>query len=166
MRSYGQRRSQAQEKRTAKELGGFVQPGSGSMDFAKGDVRDIGKIRVECKTTGKDRYALKLADLHKIRLEALKGGLESWAFQIQFQRSAGMTTRIAVIDSEWFRELGGLDGGHGPLLTGKMSTTILRGDGASPWRMSWKTGQELKITDHFTVCGWETFLDLYSKAKT
>lgn len=164
MRSYGQRRSQAQEKRTAKEIGGRVQPGSGSMDFAKGDVRDMGKLRIECKTTSKDRYSLKLADLLKIRLEAVMGGLESWAFQIQYQRSAGIVTRIAVVDHAWFLELGGVTR-DGPHLYAK-SVTICRGEGGpSPWRAFWGDPAIAK-PEEFAVCTWETFLDLYLKAKT
>lgn len=74
-----------------------MQPGSGAPEFYKGDVRKKGDLRLECKTTGAKSYTLKLSDLEKIKAEALMGGAESWAFQVEFQ---GITSnkRFAVID--------------------------------------------------------------------
>ncbi len=98
------RQSKLQERRVAEELGGSVQPGSGAPDFYKGDVRKAGDIRVECKTTGSKAYRLTQAELLKIQTEALSGGEESWAMQIQFQ---GQFTnrKYAVIDWDAFVQL-------------------------------------------------------------
>ena len=103
MKSQGQRKSQLQEKRAAKDLGGRVQPGSGASEFAKGDVRKAGQLRVECKTTGYRSYSLKLDDIIKIQSEAMNGGAEDWAMQIEFQGSVGNNKKVAVID--WYSYL-------------------------------------------------------------
>ena len=100
------RRSALQERRVAEDLGGRVQPGSGAPEFYKGDVRKTGDIRVECKTTGTKAYRLTQAELDKIRSEALMGGEENWAMQIEFQ---GQFTnrKFAVIDWDVFLSLRG-----------------------------------------------------------
>ena len=97
MRSFGQRKSRLQERRAAADLGGSVQPGSGAMEFAKGDVRVAGEIRAECKTTSKKTYILKLAELQKIQQEALMGRLEESVLQVEFQGQVGQNHRYAVI---------------------------------------------------------------------
>lgn len=76
-----------------------MQPGSGAPAFYKGDVRKEGELRLECKTTSKRSYALKLDELNKIRTEAITGGEETWAMQIEFQSPTG-GRRVAVID--WY----------------------------------------------------------------
>lgn len=98
------RKSVLQERRVASELGGRVQPGSGAPEFYKGDVRKTGDIRVECKTTGTKAYRLTLAEIQKIQSEALMGGEENWAMQIEFQ---GQFTnkKVAVIDWDTFIRL-------------------------------------------------------------
>lgn len=63
------RRSRRQELDMADALAGRVQPGSGSLPHAKGDVRVRGKYRVECKFTRFKSYVLKLETLDKIRSE-------------------------------------------------------------------------------------------------
>jgi hypothetical protein len=108
MKTRIQKRSRKQEKRVAKELGGQVQPGSGSSWRAKSDVRALGKVRVECKYTGASFYALKAIDISKIQEEALLGGLEQWAMQIEFIMSAGHSHKVAVVSRAalldlWFR---------------------------------------------------------------
>lgn len=105
MRSRGQIKSKMQERRAAEDLGGRVQKGSGSSDFAKGDVRKAGDLRLECKTTSKKSYSLKLSDIQKIQLEALKGGLEDWAMQIEFQGQLGQNKKVAVIDWHTYLEM-------------------------------------------------------------
>lgn len=102
-KSLSQKRSQQQEKKVAEELGGKVQKGSGSSDFAKGDVRKMGSARVECKTTSKKSYALKLQEIQKITTEAIQGGMEGWAMQIEFQGQMGGRKKVAVID--WYEYL-------------------------------------------------------------
>jgi hypothetical protein len=102
-KSWNQRRSKLQERRIAKDVGGRVQVGSGSSWRAKSDVRDLGKLRIEAKFTSKDTYALRLKDLLKIRKEALLGGLEIWAMQVEFV--SGSKQKYAVLDYFTFCEL-------------------------------------------------------------
>lgn len=98
------RKSVLQERRAAKDIGGQVQPGSGAPEFYKGDVRNARKLRVECKTTSAKSYYLKLHDLEKIKAEALMGGDEGWAFQVEFQGVVG-GKRFAVIDWQEYLDL-------------------------------------------------------------
>ena len=98
------KRSKLQEKRIAEDLDGRVQKASGATDFAKGDVRADG-LRVEAKTTSKKSYSLKQSEILKIREEALTGGADEWAMQIEFQGQAGVNTKIAVIDWYTYLEL-------------------------------------------------------------
>lgn len=64
------RNSRSQERRVARDLGGRVTPGSGNQWHAKNDVRAPG-WSVECKTTEKESYRLKAADLRAAEREAL-----------------------------------------------------------------------------------------------
>lgn len=105
MRSDGQRKSRLQETRIAKDIGGRRQKASGATDFAKGDVRKQGEIRVEAKTTGARTFILKLSDVSKIREEALLGGAEDWAMQVEFQGQMGANRKLAIIDWNRFMQL-------------------------------------------------------------
>jgi len=98
-----QTRSQTQEKRLAKVIGGRSQPGSGSRRGAKGDVRAQGKVRGECKFTRAASFSLKLAELHKIRKEA-KG--EMPIFHIEFQ-GVYPVERFVVLSEDDYRALRG-----------------------------------------------------------
>lgn len=104
MPTHSQRKSRKQEAKVAKDLGGSIQPGSGAPEFYKGDVRKVGDVRVECKTTSSKAYSLKLAEIQKIKGEALQGGGESWAMQIEFQ-GAVTDRRFAVIDWQEYLDL-------------------------------------------------------------
>lgn len=75
------------------------------MDFAKGDVRKVGEFRGECKTTSKSSTILHLSDLIKIQNEALMGGMEDWALQLEFLGQAGRSRKYAVIDWETYVQL-------------------------------------------------------------
>jgi len=103
-KSYGQRRSKLQENRIAADVGGRRQSGSGSSDFAKGDVRKQGDLRVEAKTTSSKSYALKASEIAKINGEAAMAG-EDWAMQIEFQGQMGRNRKVAVIDWQTFLDL-------------------------------------------------------------
>jgi hypothetical protein len=103
-KSIHQRRSQLQERRAAESLGGRVQKGSGSSDFAKGDVR-APDLRVECKTTSFTSYSLKLSEWKKIMKEAITGNLDRAAMQIEFQGQFGQNTKLAVIAWQDFLDL-------------------------------------------------------------
>jgi hypothetical protein len=61
--------SKKQEKRIAKRSGGRRQPGSGSCDHSKGDVK-ADKILFECKTTNEKSIRVEKKWLIKISREA------------------------------------------------------------------------------------------------
>jgi hypothetical protein len=114
-----QKRSRLQEARAAEDVGGRAQVGSGSAWNAKGDVRVPLSLRLECKFTGDDVYILHIDDLKKIREEALKGGLEDWAFQIEFTK---WKRKYAVVDYKYFRYLHGFSSVDGSLCESTYST--------------------------------------------
>lgn len=97
MTNFAKKRSQLQERRIADDLGGQVQKNSGATDFAKGDVRVQGQLGVEAKHTSKKSFTLSLADIMKIRNEALARG-ESWVMQVEFVGQAGMSQKVAVLN--------------------------------------------------------------------
>ena len=105
MKSYAQRRSRLQEKRAARDVGGKTQSGSGSSSFAKGDFRNVGNVRGECKFTRKTTYILKEDELKKIQMEALKGGFEDWVMQVEFVGAVGQSRKFAVLDYKMFQEM-------------------------------------------------------------
>lgn len=82
-RTDNQKRSRRQEKKAAERYGGRAQPGSGSIDTVKSDVRDAGVSRGECKLTRAKSYSLKLELLNKIEAEAV--GEEIPYMEIEFQ---------------------------------------------------------------------------------
>ena len=86
-------------------MGGKAQAGSGSSGFAKGDFRNVGNVRGECKHTSKTTYILKEEDLKKIQLEALKGGFEDWVMQIEFLGAIGHSKKFAVVDCKMFMDM-------------------------------------------------------------
>lgn len=67
------KKSQKQEKRGAKSLGGRVTPASGSLDGFKGDVKTDTEL-VEFKRTDKKSLSLKAEWLEKIYMEAWMQG--------------------------------------------------------------------------------------------
>jgi len=81
------RKPKRHEKATAKALGGRVQPGSGSKDGFKGDVRDVGTplhdFLVECKRTEDQSLRVQARWLNKIATEA--GVDREPALAIQFE---------------------------------------------------------------------------------
>lgn len=97
---YQLRKSRAQEKRTAEEIGGRRTPGSGNQWHSKADV-NAERVLVECKYTDGKSYTLKVADLLKLRTQAARVG-KNPAFQIQFPQG-----RWAVIS--WDEYLGFLE---------------------------------------------------------
>lgn len=78
-----QKRSRQQEKRAAKRTGGKLTPGSGNQPGAKGDVRVMGSVRIECKCTTAESFRLKLEDLMKIERAGESG--ENPILEIEFQ---------------------------------------------------------------------------------
>jgi hypothetical protein len=170
MRSFNQRKSQRQEKYAARDLDGRVQPGSGSCDFAKGDVRVQGKLRLECKTTSKATFRLTLETLRKIRTEA-QCQAEEWALQIEFQGQVGRSKKMAIVDRAWFLEMGGTLDLQGPLPSTSAKSLPLSVNGCSlrPLSLEWvvdrrdrpgSSSQSIRIA----ICQWEEFLDLYRRS--
>lgn len=100
----GKRMSVRQERRIADDIGGRVQPGSGAPAFYKSDAVAGLDLRVEAKTTSKQSYSLTTSVIDKIRAEALSGGQEDWAMQIEFQGQFAHK-RVAVIDWDRFLDL-------------------------------------------------------------
>lgn len=62
-------------------------------------------MRVECKTTSSKSYSLKVSEIQKIQEEAIMGGLEDWAMQIEFQGPVGTHKQVAVIDWHSYLEM-------------------------------------------------------------
>ena len=89
--------STRQERRAAEDVGGRTQPASGALPEAGGDVRKRGELRIECKYTDNDFYVLELATLEKVKLQAIKGGLEAPVLQIGFRDRFGRLDLYAVI---------------------------------------------------------------------
>lgn len=75
-------RSQRQERRIARRLGGRTTPGSGN-GVRKNDVRTDG-LSLEMKTTANKQYTLKAADLRLGERNALLDGRE-FAFGIELE---------------------------------------------------------------------------------
>ena len=93
-------RSNLQEKKVAKELGGRQVIGSGSLWGMSGDVRHE-DILVECKTTKEDYYSLTIETWLKIRNEAIKDGLRIPVMCIDLKHGK---TRIAVFEDRAFND--------------------------------------------------------------
>ena len=68
--------SNKQEKQVALDLKGKTTIASGALDIQKADVRTDDWL-IECKTTAKSYYPLKVSTWLKIQKEALKDGLRT-----------------------------------------------------------------------------------------
>lgn len=78
-----QKRSREQEKKAEQRYGARRQPASGALPHAKSDLRDPGRVRVECKFTRAKSFSLKLEELKKLERERV--GDEHPVFEIEFQ---------------------------------------------------------------------------------
>lgn len=97
------------EKNTAKRLGGRLQPGSGNMDGAKGDVvvESERPFLLENKATTNDSMSVKLDWLLKVYQEALEQN-RTPALAIQFTSLSGVSEkrgRWVMIPEAAFKEL-------------------------------------------------------------
>lgn len=101
-KSDNQRRSQEQEKSAAKRYGGRTQAGSGSSWREKGDFREEGKHRGECKFTRARSFSLKLDELLKLEKEAT--GMETPLFEVEFQ-GVSPKRRYVIVRAEDYRAL-------------------------------------------------------------
>jgi hypothetical protein len=103
-RTDAQKRSQSQEKRSAKRNQAGRVSGSGSSHRAKGDIKDAGRLHGECKHTIRRSFTLKLDDLMKAEKEAALG--ESVLFEIEFQ-GVHPPRRYVVLTDERYQALRG-----------------------------------------------------------
>lgn len=69
------KRSGRQERQVAKDVGGKVQPGSGSSWRARQDVKGDDDL-IQVKFTDKAAFLLKAAEWEQVRTDALKCGRE------------------------------------------------------------------------------------------
>jgi hypothetical protein len=79
--------SPKQEKRIAKQVGGYRTPGSGSKK-QKGDVRIKGLLRVECKATSRKSFSVTREMLIKIE-DAVGATGELPILQVEFLDAKG-----------------------------------------------------------------------------
>lgn len=94
------------EKKTAKRLGGKLQPGSGALDGAKGDFT-VNRFLIENKATEDESFTLKQSWLLKIYSEALACGKVP-ALSFQFVRPSGQSEtrdRWVAIPEHLFKDL-------------------------------------------------------------
>lgn len=97
---------QKAEKHAGKRLGGRLQPGSGSQDHSKGDIKGLNFL-VESKSTIKDSISVKAEWLKKISQEAIETSKEA-AVIIQFVDGTGRVIpgfSWVAIEERVFREL-------------------------------------------------------------
>lgn len=153
-----QKMSRMQERRAAEDIGGRVQKGSGSHWSAKGDVRQHGKLRMECKVTEAQVYRLRLAQILKIQKEALRGMDADWAFQIQFKGFLGSRFSYAICDRALWNQWGGNMANQATTMyTATSKTFLFRRDDlreAGPIAFDWINGDRVL---HFAVVPWETY---------
>jgi len=94
------------EKKTARNFGGRVQPGSGASMYAKGDVKEhsdaahaLDAFLLECKSTQGESISIRLEYLSKITEEAIGAGLQP-ALVVEFIGAGGLTERRWVMTPE------------------------------------------------------------------
>ena len=95
--TYIRKKSQKQEKRTAKEFGGSTQIASGALYFAKGDVR-TDDFLIENKFTDNDFFILKHSIWDKIRDEATRDGLRTPVMQVDIQEKSYIIIDVDILE--------------------------------------------------------------------
>jgi len=105
-RNDNRERSLTQEKKAEQRYGARRQPASGALPHSKSDLRDPGRIRVECKFTRAKSFTLKLEELKKLERE--KTGDEHPVFEIEFQAEKPFK-RYVVIPQWLYSHLAGED---------------------------------------------------------
>jgi Holliday junction resolvase len=97
--------STKQENRVAKEFGGKVTPGSGAL-AVKGDVQS-NELHIECKTTSKTQYTLRLDTLSTLAHEAsVSGKIPVLALELH-NEAKGIDRNWVVIPERIFKDLVG-----------------------------------------------------------
>ena len=89
--------SNTQERRTARDIGGYTQAASGACRHGGGgDARACGKTRVECKFTEKNYYNLKLEVMVKF-VDHARTALETPVLQLGFRNIYGQMDLYAIM---------------------------------------------------------------------
>jgi len=102
------RTSRKQERRVAEDIGGRTQPASGAMPHAKGDVRKLGRLRVEAKTTWAGSYRLTEEVLDKIAAHASYGEIPVVVVDFVDKKTNKVKRSVAVVPYEdWVKEVNG-----------------------------------------------------------
>lgn len=156
------KRSQRQEKRVAKEIGGKVTPASGALWGSKGDAR-ASEFLVECKTTLTDKYILKAKTWLKIKEEALKDGLRTPVMCIEV-RDGCRDYNIAVMEQTDFEayidDFDSIDflSDVSHIIKTDAQSCVIR-NSPLPVRIdcNWSKGSRL-VCNHLVVMRWEDFL--------
>jgi hypothetical protein len=102
------KRSRRQEKFLAKRFSGRVQPASGALSHAKGDVKTDDQL-FEAKTTGLKSYSIKVETMDKIAMEAVGTGRRP-ALHIRFERERKDYVVLTLDDYEALLQDGRIHG--------------------------------------------------------
>jgi hypothetical protein len=162
-----QKVSRKQERRAARDVGGDVQHNSGALpQGGGGDVRVLGKIRLECKYTQKDTYVLKLETLERLVIQARRGGLETPVLQVGFRDTMGRIENYAVVRKGDYESWGG------PLLPRRENCVLakqyplamseltdLQGRGVL-LALAWVDVKQKEPTRTWVVLPWATYMKL------
>ena len=96
--------SDRQEKINAKRYEGRRTIASGSTPVDKAGVKGEG-FRMECKSTEKKSFSLKLEELHKLIAQAKDGEIPAFTIEFRPQDRAGKYEQYVVLPDAWFKEL-------------------------------------------------------------
>lgn len=97
-----QKQSRRGEKKTAEDIGGRRQPGSGNQWHSKADVKSRETL-VERKDTNRATYTLAHAELVKLKLQSIKEDRDP-VFLLAFNNLCG-TSEYAVIPWQDYLDL-------------------------------------------------------------
>jgi len=96
--------SDAQEKMNARRVGGRRTIASGSTPVDKGDVK-AADLRMECKSTEKKSYALKLSELKEIEAHCRDGEIPVFTIEYRPEDLSQRKQQYMVLSEPWFLEL-------------------------------------------------------------
>lgn len=165
-------KSNKQEKKVAKEVGGKEVIASGSLWFAPSDVR-TDEFLIECKTTEKDYYILRQKTWDKIHREAMSDGMRVPVMQIQLEDGADEIVVLNILDFI------GLDldkgetfiGGEQPILLGdrmsfRVTSDFIYAEENNINKGRYCARQDVKLIDydlHLVMLEWSDFLRILNK---
>ena len=96
--------SDRQETINAKRFSGRRTIASGATPVDKADVKGE-RFRMECKSTGKKSYSLKLEELHKLIAQAKDGEIPVFMVEFRPEERATQYEQYVVLPDAWFKEL-------------------------------------------------------------